>query len=94
MRAEKEPILSLCVSATARKASLGRSDEICFYTGWMTHLKSNSRLLPTRKMEGGKGVEDRYRLRVGDCRVVYEIQKERVVIFVVRVGHRKDVYRR
>lgn len=53
-----------------------------------------SRLLPTRKMEGGKGVEDRYRLRVGDYRVVYEIKKGCVVIYVVRVGHRKDVYRR
>lgn len=53
-----------------------------------------SRLLPTRKMEGGKEVEDRYRLRIGDYRVVYEIRNGAVVIFVVRVGHRKDVYRR
>lgn len=53
-----------------------------------------SRLLPIRKMEGSKGGEDRYRLWLGDYRVVYEIQNDSVVIFVVRVGHRKDVYRR
>lgn len=53
-----------------------------------------SRILPIRKMEGSKRREDRYRLRVGDYRVVYEIQKDTVVIFVVRVGHRKDIYRR
>jgi len=53
-----------------------------------------SALLPIRKMEGGKATEDRYRLRIGDYRVVYEIHKDRVIIFVVRVGHRKDVYRK
>jgi mRNA interferase RelE/StbE len=33
-----------------------------------------------------------YRLRVGDYRVVYSIQKEKIIIYVVVVGHRKDVY--
>ena len=35
-----------------------------------------------------------YRVRVGDYRVVYEIVDDRLVIQVVRIGHRKDVYRR
>ncbi len=51
-----------------------------------------SQLLPIRKMEGS-GSRDLYRLRIKDYRVVYEIHKDRVVIFVIRVGHRKDVYR-
>ncbi len=33
-----------------------------------------------------------YSYRVGDYRVVYEIHKETVIIAVIRVGHRKDVY--
>ena len=35
-----------------------------------------------------------YRLRVGDYRIVYQIADNVLTVFVVRVGHRKDVYRR
>jgi len=34
-----------------------------------------------------------YRLRVGDWRVIYLIQKEEIVIQVVDIGQRKEVYR-
>ena len=40
------------------------------------------------------GTEDAYRLRVGDYRIVYQIADNVLTVFVVRVGHRKDVYRR
>ena len=33
------------------------------------------------------------RMRVGDYRVVYEIHEQQVLILVVRVAHRRDVYR-
>ena len=33
-----------------------------------------------------------WRYRVGDYRVIAEIQNERVVVLVLRVSHRKDVY--
>lgn len=33
------------------------------------------------------------RLRVGSFRVVYEVQDEALVVLVLRVGHRRDVYR-
>ena len=33
-----------------------------------------------------------YRYRIGDYRVVYEIQNQAVQIVVVKVGHRKDIY--
>jgi len=36
---------------------------------------------------------DLYRIRVGDYRVVYSIHADVLLIKVVRVGHRKDVYR-
>ena len=37
---------------------------------------------------------DDYRIRVGDWRVVYEVDDVRRRVIVVRVAHRRDVYRR
>ena len=34
------------------------------------------------------------RLRIGDHRVLYEIQKDILVVLVVRIAHRREVYRR
>jgi mRNA interferase RelE/StbE len=42
------------------------------------------------KLEGG---EDLWRIRVGDYRVIYTIEDDVLVVLVVRVAHRKDVYR-
>lgn len=34
-----------------------------------------------------------YRWRTGQFRVIYEIQKNVLLILVLKIGHRKDVYR-
>ena len=39
------------------------------------------------------GSEYSYRIRVGDYRVIYEIQDLELVVLIVRVRHRRDVYR-
>lgn len=39
------------------------------------------------------GRANTYRIRVGDYRIVYEIYDARVVVIVVKVGHRREVYR-
>jgi mRNA interferase RelE/StbE len=39
------------------------------------------------------GYADRYRLRVGDYRVIYEIADEQLIILIVVVGHRREAYR-
>ena len=39
------------------------------------------------------GEASAYRVCVGDYRIVYEVIDDRLVIQVVRVGHRRDVYR-
>jgi mRNA interferase RelE/StbE len=44
----------------------------------------------SRKLVGG---EFTYRIRVGDYRVTYQIYRQREVIEIDRIRHRKDVYR-
>ena len=44
-----------------------------------------------KPLHGDKGGLWRY--RVGDYRLICDIQDERITVLVLRVGHRKDVYR-
>jgi mRNA interferase RelE/StbE len=36
---------------------------------------------------------EQYRLRQGNYRILYEIKDDVLIVFVVAVGHRKDIYR-
>ncbi|WP_413871894.1 type II toxin-antitoxin system RelE family toxin [Desulfobacula sp.] len=40
-----------------------------------------------------KGNNSLHKIRTGDYRIIYEIHDDRVVILIVKVGHRKDVYK-
>ena len=42
----------------------------------------------TKKLSG----QERYRLRQGNYRILYEIEDDRLIVCVVRVGNRRDVY--
>ncbi len=37
--------------------------------------------------------QDRYRVRQGPFRIVYSVEDDVLVVYVVKVGHRGDVYR-
>jgi mRNA interferase RelE/StbE len=52
-------------------------------------LGSNPRPPGCEKLSG----LERYRIRQGNYRVLYEIQDDVLIVLVVKVGHRKDVYR-
>jgi mRNA interferase RelE/StbE len=39
------------------------------------------------------GEENVWRIREGDYRILYEIHDRRLLVLVVRIGHRRDVYR-
>lgn len=39
------------------------------------------------------GAKDRHRIRIGDYRVVYGIEDDVLTVWVVKVGHRREVYR-
>lgn len=55
------------------------------------HVLSNDpRKGSVRPMVGGKS----WRLRVGDYRVIYDIQDGKLVVLIIRVRHRRDVYKR
>ena len=49
--------------------------------------------LPSLEITKLKGDKPFHRIRVGDYRIIYEIQDEVLVILIVKVGHRKDIYR-
>ena len=35
-----------------------------------------------------------YSLRVGDYRVVYTVYKDRLIVYIIDLGHRKDIYKK
>ena len=53
------------------------------------NLKENPRPAECEKLTG----QDRYRLRQGRYRIVYSVQDNDLTVWVVKVGHRRDVYR-
>ncbi len=53
-------------------------------------LENNPRPGGCKKLVGS---EHTYRIRIGDYRVIYEILDEILVVLIVRIRHRRDVYR-
>ena len=55
----------------------------------ISRLAENPRPPGCQKLSG----RDRYRIRQGPYRIVYSIEDDRLIVYVVKVGHRSDVYR-
>ncbi len=53
-------------------------------------LASSPNPVGSRKLTG---VENAFRIRIGDYRIIYEIHAGILVLVIVRVRHRKDAYR-
>lgn len=53
-------------------------------------LKTNPRPDGSEKLTG----RDRYRIRQGIYRIVYSIQDNELTVWVVKVGHRKEIYKK
>jgi mRNA interferase RelE/StbE len=49
-----------------------------------------SELLNVKRLKVGNQL---YRIRLGDYRIVYEIRDEALVVVVIKIGHRSDVYK-
>ena len=52
-------------------------------------LEHNPRPSGCKKLQGSS---DLYRVRAGDYRVVYQVRDEVLLVLVVKVAHRRDVY--
>lgn len=52
-------------------------------------LGDNPRQPGCKKLSG----QEKYRFRQGRYRIIYSIQDEELTVWVVKVGHRKNVYR-
>lgn len=53
-------------------------------------LADDPRPAGVRKLSGS---DDVYRMRTGDYRILYQIADKALVVLVVHLGHRRDVYR-
>jgi mRNA interferase RelE/StbE len=53
-------------------------------------LAENPRPVGVKKL---KGTDNDYRVRVGDYRIVYSIEDDRLLVTVIKVAHRREVYR-
>jgi mRNA interferase RelE/StbE len=53
-------------------------------------LSRNPRPLGAEKL---KGIADLYRVRVGDYRILYQIQDAVLLILIIQIGHRREIYR-
>jgi mRNA interferase RelE/StbE len=52
-------------------------------------LESNPRSADVKKLKGRPA----WRVRVGDYRIIYEIHDRELVVIVITIGHRREVYR-
>ena len=79
------------VSATAERQlrKLSRPDQVRIVRA-IQGLSSDPRPPGCRKLSGH---DDVFRIRVGRYRVLYSIEDRRLIIIVLKVGDRKDVYR-
>jgi mRNA interferase RelE/StbE len=56
----------------------------------LVKLTENPRPFGSEKLSG----QEKYRVRQGRYRILYSIEDQNLVVYVVKVGHRKDVYRK
>jgi mRNA interferase RelE/StbE len=49
--------------------------------------------LPSTKITKMKGDNPFHEVRTGNYRIIYEIHENKLLILVVKIGHRKDVYK-
>ena len=56
-------------------------------------IESLAEKLPDRATTKMKGNNNFHKIRSGNYRIIYEIHEDVLVILVVKIGHRKDIYK-
>ena len=82
VRIKKSPLMEL--ESIAIKADRQRIAQR------ISSLADNPRPPGCQKLSG----RERYRIRQGNYRILYTIGDAELVVFIIRVGHRKEVYRK
>jgi mRNA interferase RelE/StbE len=79
------------VSATAERQlkKIRREDKVRILRAILL-LAGEPRPDGCKKMSG---YDDLYRIRIGNYRVIYEIDRKRIIIVILKIGHRREVYR-
>jgi len=82
---------SVRITKTAEKQIDGLSDALRrAVVGAIQALPLDPRPRGCRKLAGHSDV---FRIRVGRYRILYEVYDDVLVVLILKVGHRKDVYR-
>ena len=50
--------------------------------------------LPNRATTKMKGNNNFHKVRIGDYRIIYEIHDDVLLILIIKIGHRKDIYKK
>ncbi|MFV9691834.1 MAG: type II toxin-antitoxin system RelE family toxin [Desulfobacteria bacterium] len=56
-------------------------------------IDSLAEKLPNPDITKMKGNNPFHKVRIGNYRIIYEIQDDVLLILIVKIGHRKDIYR-
>jgi mRNA interferase RelE/StbE len=81
------------LTRSAEKEFVRLPSAIRVKTAEALHMLSQNPYSELLKVKKLKGAEDLYRIRLGEYRIVYEIRKKRLVILVIKIGNRREVYR-
>ena len=80
------------ISATAGKQirRLAQKDQIAI----IRRIQELERGPRPRQLRKFAGYDDVYRIRVGNYRILYGVEGTKLIVIVLKVGHRRDVYRK
>lgn len=83
-------LFTIEISSSARKSlkKLSEKDQVLVFTVIET-LKTNPTPPKSLKLRGREG----YRIRIGELRIIYTIQRGKLIVLVLDVGHRREIYR-
>jgi mRNA interferase RelE/StbE len=85
------PAYAVTFARSARKELVGLNQPLQLRVfRRIERLADDPRPAGCRKLEGA---DDLWRIRIGDCRVVYAVDDSRHLVDVIAVRHRSDAYR-
>ena len=69
-------------------AKIARQDQLRIYAA-IELLQENPRPPASIKIQGSEF----FRVRVGDYRILYSVENQRLLVLIIEIGHRREVYR-